>query len=84
MAKKTKKEKKRVKRGVCKCCLCGHRFPVTAETRKTVVVGTGLRILTAGELRYFDSWDCPSCGAENRLNERFRDDRNDKKKEENN
>ena len=83
MAKKTKKEEKRVKKGVCKCCLCSHKFQLTAEARKTVPVGS-FNLLGGGGLRYFDTWDCPLCGAENRLNERYRDDRNEKKKEENN
>lgn len=85
MAKKNlKKEKKRVKKGICKCCLCGYKFQLTAEDRKTIQVGVGLNLLTGGNPRYFDSWDCPACGAENRLNERFRDDRNENKEDKEN
>ena len=72
---------------MCKCCLCNHKFQLTAEARKTVSAGEGfsaVSVLIGAIIRYFDAWDCPSCGAENRLNERYRDDRNDKKKEENN
>ena len=73
--KKKKKDKKRVKNGMCRCCVCDRDFELWEENRVTVATSTG-GLLTIGTT-YFDAWNCEFCGAQNRLNKRYNKVRED-------
>lgn len=66
--KKKDKKKKVVKNGMCRCCVCERKFELDTERRTTVSTSHGL--MSIGNTQ-FDAWDCPICGAQNRLNKRY-------------
>ena len=71
VAKKPAKltDKFAIEKGYCKCCVCGEIFKLHAKDRVTVrAPHTILSTMTPQE---YDAWNCPSCGAQNRLNEHY-------------
>lgn len=58
-----------IEKGYCKCCVCGEVFKLHAKDR--VTVRAPQQILSAKPCQEYDAWNCPFCGAQNRLNERY-------------
>ena len=58
-----------IEKGYCKCCVCEEIFKLHAKDRVTVRVPH--QILSARPYQEYDAWNCLFCGAQNRLNERY-------------
>lgn len=63
-------------RGMVTCCVCGRDFPLLAEDRYTARGNEKSGVIPAlrgeKESNWFDAFDCPHCGCQNRVQERMR------------
>lgn len=55
----------KIKKGRARCEICGTKFPIIAEKRYTAGANSGLASI--GNQTYYDAFDCPQCGCQNRV-----------------
>lgn len=58
----------KIKKGRIRCQICGTKFPAIAEKRYTSRDASGLSSIINNN--YYDTFDCPQCGCQNRVGER--------------
>lgn len=58
----------KIKKGRVRCQICGTKFPAIAEKRYTSRAASSLSSIVNNS--YYDTFDCPQCGCQNRVGER--------------
>ncbi len=60
-------------KGMTTCKVCGRDFPLIAEEHSTVKEPspTGLTALGGVPIKMFDAFDCPHCGCQNVMQQRY-------------